>query len=41
KTTMTFSTYSCNLDCPGCQNWHISKVDPTKIYDFISPERIV
>jgi len=41
KTTMTFSTYSCNLDCPWCQNWHISKVEPPKVYNFISPERIV
>ncbi|HID65724.1 MAG TPA: radical SAM protein [Aquificaceae bacterium] len=31
----------CNLDCPWCQNWHISKVEPPKVYDFISPERIV
>ena len=23
--SLTFSSYSCNLTCPWCQNWHISK----------------
>ncbi|MET1124722.1 MAG: radical SAM protein [Archaeoglobaceae archaeon] len=25
STSMTFSGFSCNLDCPWCQNWSISK----------------
>ena len=41
KTTLTFSTYSCNLDCPWCQNWHISKVDPPKVFRYVSPEELV
>ncbi len=27
-TCMTFSTYSCNFQCPWCQNWHLSKRPP-------------
>ena len=23
--SLTFSSYSCNLNCPWCQNWHLSK----------------
>ncbi len=41
KTAITFSTYSCNLDCPWCQNWHISKVRPPVTYRPIKPEEIV
>ncbi len=41
KTTLTFSTYSCNLDCPWCQNWHISKVEPPKVFSYVSPEELV
>ncbi len=41
KTVLTFSTYSCNLDCPWCQNWHLSKFDPPTVYSEISPEEIV
>ncbi len=41
KTTLTFSTYSCNLECPWCQNWHISKVDPPLVYREIPPEELV
>jgi pyruvate formate lyase activating enzyme len=41
KTTMTFSTYSCNLDCPWCQNWRISRMDPPPVYKPVSPEEIV
>lgn len=25
---LTFSTWSCNLDCVWCQNFHLSKVEP-------------
>ncbi len=28
STSMTFSSYSCNLDCPWCQNWRISRAVP-------------
>ncbi len=28
STSMTFSSYSCNLDCPWCQNWRISRSLP-------------
>ena len=27
--SMTFSTYSCNLTCPWCHNWEISKRPPS------------
>jgi len=38
---LTFSTYSCNLDCPWCQNWHISKIDPPTVFTPIPPETLV
>ena len=41
KTAITFSTYSCNLDCPWCQNWHLSKVNPPMSYSVVKPEEIV
>lgn len=41
KTTLTFSTYSCNLDCPWCQNWHLSKVDPPVVYKEVTPKELV
>jgi len=28
STSMTFSGYSCNLNCPWCQNWQISRSPP-------------
>ncbi len=28
STALTLSTWSCNLDCPWCQNYHLSKVKP-------------
>ncbi len=40
-SSLTFSTYSCNLDCPWCQNWHLSKTPPRERYDFVPPERLV
>ena len=41
KTALTFSTYSCNLDCPWCQNWHLSKFDPPGVYPEVKPEELV
>ena len=40
-TSMTFSTYSCNLECPWCQNWHISRASPPKEYKVVEPAKIV
>ncbi len=40
STSMTFSGYSCNLDCPWCQNWRISKSLPVS-KGCVPPERIV
>ncbi|MFP3984679.1 MAG: AmmeMemoRadiSam system radical SAM enzyme [Candidatus Bathyarchaeia archaeon] len=28
STALTLSTWSCNFDCPWCQNFHLSKVEP-------------
>lgn len=28
STALTFSTWSCNLSCPWCQNFHLSKTQP-------------
>ena len=39
--SMTFSTYSCNLDCPWCQNWHLSKTPPKETYEYLPPEKLV
>ena len=41
KTAITLSTYSCNLDCPWCQNWHLSKINPPMSYSVVKPEEIV
>lgn len=40
STSMTFSTYSCNLQCPWCQNWHISREPPPQ-FDRIEPMELV
>lgn len=29
STALTFSTWSCNFNCPWCQNWTLSKVSPS------------
>lgn len=39
--SMTFSTYSCNLDCPWCQNWSISKLTPPESLRETTPEEVV
>ncbi|AMM41811.1 pyruvate formate-lyase acivating protein [Candidatus Desulfofervidus auxilii] len=39
---LTFSTWSCNFDCPWCQNWHLSKNAPNPgSACFIEPELMV
>lgn len=42
STALTFSTWSCNLDCIWCQNSHLSKQRPTPEKTFYySPEKMV
>ncbi|MBO8182529.1 MAG: radical SAM protein [Archaeoglobus sp.] len=41
SSSLTFSTYSCNLDCPWCQNWHLSKRPPPEDFNPISPEKLI
>ncbi len=41
STSLTFSTYSCNLDCPWCQNWHLSKTSPPAYFNPVKPEYLV
>ncbi len=38
----TFSGWGCNLLCPWCQNWHLSKFDPEeRAGTCLSPEEVV
>ena len=37
--SLTFSSYSCNLSCPWCQNWHLSKT--FKEGHKLAPEKLV
>lgn len=42
STALTFSTWSCNLDCGWCQNFHLSKLEPQPAKAiYYSPEKIV
>ncbi|MCX8204165.1 MAG: radical SAM protein [Candidatus Nezhaarchaeota archaeon] len=42
STALTFSTWSCNLNCAWCQNWHLSRARPEpRRSHYISPEKIV
>lgn len=42
STALTFSTWSCNLDCIWCQNFHLSKAEPkTARATFYEPENIL
>jgi pyruvate formate lyase activating enzyme len=42
STALTFSTWSCNLNCVWCQNFHLSKSEPNPNGAFFhSPEEIV
>jgi pyruvate formate lyase activating enzyme len=42
STALTFSTWSCNVNCAWCQNFHLSKLqpEPSKAI-YYPPERIV
>lgn len=42
STSLTFSTWSCNFNCPWCQNHHLSKVEPSpNSANYITPERLI
>jgi len=42
STALTFSTWSCNLDCVWCQNFHLSKFEPKPAKAICyAPEKIV
>jgi pyruvate formate lyase activating enzyme len=42
STALTFSTWSCNLDCAWCQNYSLSKAPPTAFNSmFYAPIEIV
>jgi pyruvate formate lyase activating enzyme len=40
SVALTAGAWSCNFDCPWCQNWHISKQPPAG-GEFISPDEFV
>ncbi len=40
-TSMTFSTYSCNLSCMWCQNWTSSRSLPRENYRAVPPEEVI
>ena len=39
--TLTAGCWSCNFDCPWCQNWDISRAEPPFGGDYVSPEQFV
>ena len=42
SVALTIGTLGCNLTCPWCQNWHISKSPPNpKLANYINPEEFV
>jgi len=42
STALTFSTWSCNLNCIWCQNFHLSKLEPEPAKAvYYPPEKIV
>ena len=42
STALTFSTWSCNFTCPWCQNWHLSRTQPSlATANYVPPERVV
>jgi pyruvate formate lyase activating enzyme len=40
SVALTAGSWSCNLACPWCQNWHLSKRSPSGS-EFIAPEDFV
>jgi pyruvate formate lyase activating enzyme len=38
SSALTFSTWSCNLDCGWCQNYHLSKTEPNPQTAHFFPE---
>jgi len=40
SVALTAGSWSCNFDCPWCQNWHISKRPPSG-GEFIAPQAFV
>ncbi|MGB9741467.1 MAG: AmmeMemoRadiSam system radical SAM enzyme [Candidatus Bathyarchaeia archaeon] len=42
STALTFSTWSCNLNCVWCQNFYLSKCEPEPAKaTFCSPDKVV
>ncbi|MEM2876300.1 MAG: AmmeMemoRadiSam system radical SAM enzyme, partial [Candidatus Bathyarchaeia archaeon] len=42
STALTFSTWSCNFDCPWCQNYRLSKTPPSHTQvQYVPPEKLV
>jgi pyruvate formate lyase activating enzyme len=42
STALTFSTWSCNLSCIWCQNFHLSKLEPNPAKTiYYPPEKII
>jgi pyruvate formate lyase activating enzyme len=42
STALTFSTWSCNLNCVWCQNFHLSKIEPKPAKSiYYPPEKTV
>ena len=40
SVALTAGSWSCNFNCPWCQNWHISKSSP-RPGRYVSPENLV
>lgn len=38
---LTAGSWSCNFDCPWCQNWEISRAKPPFRGEYLSPEHFV
>jgi pyruvate formate lyase activating enzyme len=42
STALTFSPWSCNMSCPWCQNYHLSRTPPNPLHSrYFSPEALV
>jgi pyruvate formate lyase activating enzyme len=42
STALTYCSYSCNLRCRWCQNWHLSRTDPGRVEaPHVSPAELV